>query len=119
MMQYVASADLGVVIYRNINLNNYLCAPTKLYEFVMVGVPVVVSDFPELAAFLDEFPAGRTFDPEQPVSIAAAVNAFFRADEVEHLRCKQALERARRIFTWEQEGQKLLHIFRRPAEMSA
>ncbi|MFC2023737.1 glycosyltransferase, partial [Chloroflexota bacterium] len=26
---YVASADLGIVIYENVNLNNYLCAPTK------------------------------------------------------------------------------------------
>jgi glycosyltransferase involved in cell wall biosynthesis len=74
---YVASADLGVVIYENVNLNNYLCAPLKLYEYVMMRVPVAMCEFPELRNFLGQYPVGVMFDPDDPLSIAQAVNNYF------------------------------------------
>jgi glycosyltransferase involved in cell wall biosynthesis len=107
VMRYVASADLGVVIYRNTNLNNYLCAPTKLYEYLMAEVPVVVSAFPEMLDVLSEYPVGRAFDPEAPTSIAAAVNSVLGEGGDR----RQAFERARHRFTWETESQKLLAVF--------
>jgi glycosyltransferase involved in cell wall biosynthesis len=111
VLQYVASADLGVVIYENVNLNNYLCAPTKLYEFLMASVPVVVSAFPELLHFLREFPVGASFDPSDPESIASAVNATLRASPAERGLRAAAVQEARQIFTWERESAKLLHVF--------
>jgi glycosyltransferase involved in cell wall biosynthesis len=111
VLDYVASADLGVVIYQNINLNNYLCAPTKLYEYLMVGLPVVASNFPEMLDLFSQFPVGRSFDPDDPSSIAAAINAFFRTGDEDRLEIEAAVQRARRQFTWEQESRKLLEIF--------
>jgi glycosyltransferase involved in cell wall biosynthesis len=107
---YVASADLGIVIYENINLNNYLCAPTKLYEFIMMGVPVAACNFPELVEFLEQYPIGPTFDPRDPGSIASAINAFFSEDASARPEVQIAVERARQRFTWEQESLKWLDL---------
>jgi glycosyltransferase involved in cell wall biosynthesis len=114
VQRYVASADLGVVIYRNINLNNYFCAPTKLYEFLMAGVPVVLSHFPEMLEFLEEYPVGAAFDPEDPMSIAVAVNGVLRAGPVETQLRTDAVQHARTHFTWERESHKLLEVFATP-----
>jgi len=113
VLDYVASADLGVVIYQNINLNNYLCAPTKLYEYLMVRLPVVVSAFPEMLDLLGQFPVGRAFDPDDASSIAAAVNAFFRTRDEHRDELDAALAQARRHFTWEHESRNLLEIYDR------
>jgi glycosyltransferase involved in cell wall biosynthesis len=111
MMRHVVGADVGVAIYRNVNLNNYFCAPTKLYEYLMAGVPVVTSAFPELVDFLTEHRVGRTFDPDCPESIAAAVNNVCSTPPaVAEIRTR-AIERVRHEFNWERESQKLLGIF--------
>jgi glycosyltransferase involved in cell wall biosynthesis len=107
---YVASADLGIVIYENVNLNNYLCAPTKLYEFIMMEVPVAVCDFPEMAGFLREHPVGVSFDPRQPRSIADAVNGFLARGADDMLVVQRALEEARQRYTWERESLQWLKL---------
>jgi len=111
IMPYVASADLGVVIYKNINRNNYLCAPTKLYEYFMANVPVVACDFPEICNLLREYPVGLTFNPDEPFSIAAAINAFFRGETIRRLEIGKYLDLARQRFNWEIESPKLLNLF--------
>ncbi len=111
LMLYVASSDLGVVIYRNINLNNYLCAPTKLYEYIMARVPVVASDFPELVNFLKEYPVGLTFNPDDPSSIARAINEFLEAECEGRVQIERSLDLARERFNWEFESQKLSSLF--------
>jgi glycosyltransferase involved in cell wall biosynthesis len=111
MMGYVVGADVGVAIYRNVNLNNYFCAPTKLYEYLMAGVPVVTSAFPELVDFLTEHRVGCTFDPDCPESIAAAVNDVCNTPPpLAEVRAR-AIELVRHEFNWERESQKLLGIF--------
>lgn len=105
---YVSSADLGVVIYDRSNLNNYFCAPMKLYEYVMAGVPIVGCNFPEIVEFLRDYPVGYAFDPSDARSIAESINAVFRRDEGERAKTRQILEEASARFTWEREGDKLL-----------
>jgi glycosyltransferase involved in cell wall biosynthesis len=109
-MPYVASADLGVVIYKNVSLNNYLCAPTKLYEYIMARVPVVACDFPVMRELLDEYPIGFVFDSDDPVSIADAVNRFFRTDSAQRDEMARTLGHARQRFNWEHESQELLQL---------
>ena len=111
IMSYVASADLGVVIYKNINLNNYLCAPTKLYEYFMAGVPVVACDFPEMRSLLEEYPVGHLFDPDTPSSIADAVNEFLSKERDREDELRHTLSLARERFNWEAESRKLLDVF--------
>jgi hypothetical protein len=54
-----AGADVGVIPYRNVGLNNFFTSPNKLFEYCAAGVPVAASRFPELSKVV-EGPAGRT-----------------------------------------------------------
>jgi glycosyltransferase involved in cell wall biosynthesis len=53
---------------------------------------------------------GRTFDPEQPASIAAAVNAILE-DPAEHARVRDNALRAASGFSWEAEVATLLDAY--------
>ena len=107
IMDYVASADLGIVIYQNTNLNNYLCAPTKLYDFIMACVPVAACDFPGVREVFDRYPVGLTFEPESPQSIADAVNGFFSLDAERLAQIHRALDDGRRVLNWDDAAKPL------------
>ncbi len=110
LLSATAGADLGVIPYRNVGLNNFFTSPNKLFEYCAAGVPVVASRFPELVRIVEGRDVGRTFDPESPADIAAAVNAVLGdARELERLRANVA--RIADEFTWERESGTLLDVY--------
>jgi glycosyltransferase involved in cell wall biosynthesis len=112
VVYYCMSASVGVVIVLHTSLNNYYATPNKLYEYISAGLPVVSSDFPALKEVVEGYGLGCTFDPEEPESIAAAINLVLAGEQRYDTMRKNALEAAR-IFNWENESKKLLEIYRR------
>jgi glycosyltransferase involved in cell wall biosynthesis len=111
LLRFTAGADLGVIPYLNVGLNNYYTSPNKLFEYCAAGVPIVASRFPELVKVVDELGIGRTFDPERPDDIAAAVNALLDDTAALHAARRNVAAVAGR-FTWETESEKLLELYR-------
>lgn len=68
-----ASADMGVLLYRNRGRNNYYAAPNKVFEYLFAGLPLVASDFPGLRAMVADHGFGACADPERPDDIARAI----------------------------------------------
>jgi len=112
VVYYSMSASVGVVIYLYTSLNNYYATPNKLYEYIHAGLPVISSDFPALKEVVEGYGLGCTFDPEEPESIAEAINGVLTDEQRYDTMKKNALEAAR-IFNWETESKKLLEIYRR------
>jgi len=110
LLAMTAGADLGVIPYRNVGLNNFYTSPNKLFEYVAAGVPVAASAFPELVKVVEGLELGRTFDPDDPASIAAAVNAILE-DPAEHARRRANAARAAPAFSWEVEVRTLLEAY--------
>jgi glycosyltransferase involved in cell wall biosynthesis len=101
-----ADADIGLIPFLNLGLNNYHSLPTKLFDYLGAGLPVAASDFPDMSSVIQGFKAGSCFDPSDPVSIAAAVREVLDAPEYERIRGHAAEAGAR--FRWENEAEKLL-----------
>jgi len=112
VVYYCMSANMGVVIYLRTSLNNYYATPNKLYEYIHAGLPVVSSDFPALKEVVEGYGLGYTFDPEEPESIAEAINGVL-ADEKRYDTMRRNALEAAGIFNWEMESRKLLEIYRR------
>lgn len=70
---WVVGADVGVMAFQPIAQNNIFGTPNKLFECMAVGVPVVVSDFPEMGRIVRETGVGETCDPADPASIARSI----------------------------------------------
>lgn len=111
LLSYTAAADVGVVALANVDLNCYLGDTNKLFEYLMAGLAVVGSDFPEVRRALlgnGIGPAGALFDPADPASVARALREV--ADDLGTFR--RNAEKLRGTYSWEAESRTLTCLYR-------
>jgi glycosyltransferase involved in cell wall biosynthesis len=114
---WVAGADVGVIAFQPIEANNLLATPNKLFECLAVGVPVVVSDFPEMRAIVDTWGVGATCDPRSPASIADAVRDVLARDRrASFTACRRA---AMERYSWQRQSSRLLEAYDRIGRRAA
>jgi glycosyltransferase involved in cell wall biosynthesis len=110
VIPYAAGAEIGVIPYKGVGLNNYYTTPNKLFDYMAAGVAVAGSRFPEIVRFVEGLGIGVTFNPESPLEIAYSINYVLDDRSIlEHMRAN-AREASGR-FVWEAEQQKLLDIY--------
>lgn len=110
LAHYTAGADVGVIPYEPIGLNNYFTTPNKLFEYIAAGLPVIASDLPELRKVLHGRRVGATFAPVEPSAIARALNAVLGDPELLAQMRANALA-VRGDYTWERQATKLRAIY--------
>lgn len=71
---HLARMHVGVAPYRG--GEPFYFSPLKLYEYMAAGLPVIVSDVGNLAAFVAETGAGRSVHPDDPQALAEALSAL-------------------------------------------
>ena len=102
------SADLGLQLQLNAGLNSYYCAPCKLFQYFMAGLPVLASNFPGMLAIVEGENAGLCADPESPEAIAAAINKILGDDALRETMSANARRVAKEKYRFEIEGKKLI-----------
>jgi glycosyltransferase involved in cell wall biosynthesis len=99
-----------VVLHPEPNLIN--CKPTKLFEYMWAGLPVVASDFPLWREIIQNAGCGLLVDPLNPGEIARAIDYLMahpvEADEMG----RRGRATAKKIFSWESEERTLLDLYR-------
>jgi glycosyltransferase involved in cell wall biosynthesis len=110
---FTASATLGLVLYLNTCRNNYYCAPTKLYEYLMCGIPVVGSAFPGLRRVIEGNKVGAVADPQDSEALAHAINRLLQETEFRRAMGITARQLAKEEWNWEQECCKVRKAYRR------
>jgi len=55
-------ADIGIVTYPFEGLNNIYCAPNKVYEYLMAGIPIISSNQPTIDAISRDYESVHLFD---------------------------------------------------------
>lgn len=102
VVAYARSADVGVAPIQNAGLSYFYSLPNKLFEYVHAGLPVVASDFPEMARLVSDHELGATCDPDDPESIARAI--AYVLDDARHERLAANARATARELTWERES---------------
>ena len=109
-----AEADVGIIPYRPLIINDRLCCPNKLSQYLHAGLMVVANELTFVKSLLAEAKAGLTYDSATPDSFVKIVRRIL--DDPELLRRSQqnALRFARERFNWQIEGEKLYRLYDRP-----
>ena len=108
----LAEADVGLVCL--LRVPNYVDSePTKMFEYMAAGLPVIASDFPAWRRIVEGADCGICVDPEDPSAIAGAIEFMAahpdrRAEMGENGR-RAVLER----YNWAVEGRRLLEAYSR------
>ena len=109
-----ASCHVGLVLQKDLGANTVFAAPIKMYQYLAAGLPVVGSHFPSITRVIEdpERPVGMGADPEDPKSIAAAINSILSDEERLKLFQENALWLAENRYRYDRESKPLIGLYR-------
>ena len=107
---YTCSADLGLCLIKNAGRSFYYSMPNKLFEYLMAGLPVLASDFPEMRRVIAETDAGQVADPGDLEAIRTLVCQMLADGDRRQAYRRAALKGGQR-FNWEREAGRLTRLY--------
>ncbi len=109
---WILGADVGICMIENTSLSYYLAAPSKLYQYMEAGIPVIGSDFPEFRRVFQTADCGLLVNPDDEDEIAAAFLKL--AGDARSRKQKGAAGRkaALETYNWEREKAVLLQALK-------
>ena len=114
LLAYTASADLGLLVYRNsYSPNIQLCLPNKLFEYLMAGLPVLTSELDATAETVRRYGVGDVVRAVEPQGVARAIAALLADRDAWRRLHERALAAARTDLNWEVEQQRVVRLYAR------
>lgn len=107
----ILEADVGLALLHP-DPNYVDSLPTKMFEYMMMGRPVVVSDFPLWRGIVEQAQCGFAVDPLDLEAAAGAVHRLLADSELRGRLGRQGREAVLRTYNWDAEGQRLVELYR-------
>jgi glycosyltransferase involved in cell wall biosynthesis len=111
VFRYLNSAAVGLVC----NQPQYdydFAQPTKLFEYMCAGLPVIASNFHLWKEIVEGNECGVTVDSTDPRQIARAIDYLLGHPEIRRTMGENARRAIREKYNWERESLKLLKLYR-------
>ena len=109
LQRYTAVADVGVSLDKPLHLNYAYSLPNKLFDYIHAGLPVLVSDLPELRRVVDTYKIGMVVSRVEPEEIASSLKQMFDSGKLESWR-KNALMAAQEL-NWQNEQKVIRKVY--------
>jgi glycosyltransferase involved in cell wall biosynthesis len=74
LLEYTASADLGLLLIQPINISKRLTLPNKVFEYMYAGIPFISSNLPEALSIINENNCGDILFNENPKELAKTIS---------------------------------------------
>lgn len=110
VINHLRTADVGLYPLLRSG-NTALSWPTKVFEYLHAGLPMVVSDMPSMAEIVTRHGWGEVFAADDEQAFAAAVQRVLSEPERYQAGLHEPLTREQ--FSWEQQAQTLIAIYDR------
>jgi len=103
-------AAIGFALYKDISFDRVACASAcnKIYEYAACGLPTIVSDFSTYRDYLAHEPWVRFANPDDPQSIATAIQDILHDFEQYRIMCLAARQAFEEKFNFESAFTPLL-----------
>lgn len=103
IVKFTSGADVGLSLIENASLSYYYCLPNKFFEYLQCGVPVIASNFPDMAQVIDSYECGWKVPPS-----ASALKELIRnIDKSDVTKKAECATRAHAYFNWNNESVRL------------
>ena len=108
LLNYTASADIGVCIEENLCKSWDFALPNKMFEYYMANLPIIVSGLYEMKKFVKENNTGYVIDnifdqKEFDVIFEDVINTY--KDKLKNIK------RVKGIYNWEEQEKVLLNVY--------
>ncbi len=107
-------AGLGLSLEEDMGANYHFASPNKVYDYLQAGLPVLVSDLPEMASLVDEYRCGEILEADErtPETLANRIRTIFESPDLWAAYAARSREAAK-VLVWENEQKKLLDLYRK------
>jgi glycosyltransferase involved in cell wall biosynthesis len=112
LFRQLVNADLGLVTYHPLpNMTEAL--PTKIFEYMAVGLPIVASHFPLWKKIVEDSGCGITVDPINAKEMALKIENLLKDGERRAVMSRNGRIAFENQYNWENEEKKLLLAYRK------
>jgi len=111
MMRYTKSADAGLSLDRDTNLNYSFSLPNKLFDYISAGIPVIAGNLQEVRKIIEENECGIIIPDISPTEISKAIIRL-RDDRLLLNKLKQNAFKGSEKLSWERESEKVRTLYR-------
>ena len=114
----ISECDIALVPFQDASISYRYAMPNKLFEAAFAGLPIAVSNLPDMSRFVENFGIGLVMDETDPESIAKTMTRLHAEPEKYRL---VPNERRRMIetFGWDAQVVKLLDLYEDLGEATA
>jgi glycosyltransferase involved in cell wall biosynthesis len=105
-------AHLGVSLERNMGQSYFYALPNKVFDYIHAGIPLLVSDFPEMRNVVMKYSCGLCIDPENEETLGRVLDRMLNDEESRKIWKANSLK-AREELCWEKEQLKLEGVFKK------
>ncbi len=107
---YTRCASIGVSLDKDTSINYRYSLPNKIFDYMMAGVPQLVSDLPEPVRVIEKYNTGLILPDHNPGEIARSIRQMLSDTRSWELWHKNSLEAAREL-CWEKEEQTVKDLY--------
>ena len=111
MPTHYRRADVGLALFEP-HTNYRRSLPTKFYEYLHYGLPLLCSDVPLWRRFVEQHACGAVVPPGEPSAVLDVLNEW-QAHPERYWQCAENARAAAPQYRWETMGERLVNLYRR------
>ena len=102
-------ANIGVSLEEDLGLSYHYALPNKIFDYVQAGVPVLVSDLPEMRSVVEKYKIGAIVINRDKIRLAEQIQTILKGDK---LNWNKNLDVASKELNWSIEKLLLKNIIK-------
>ncbi len=108
VLEYTSSANFGLSIIEDICLSYRYSLPNKMFEYMMVKIPLIVSNLPQMREVVEDYGVGVVVKSNSVEGIRESIREALELDRDE---LEENLNRAREVFNWQNQERVLVELY--------
>jgi glycosyltransferase involved in cell wall biosynthesis len=112
LLDMLGKARVGVVPFLPA-ANHTDCQPTKLFEYMIAGLPVVATSLLQLGKIVNDAQCGILVEPGNPQAMADAIQWLLEHPEEARAMGERGRQAILQTYNWNSQAQVLLQLYRR------
>lgn len=92
--------------------NHVDAEPTKVFEYMAAGLPVIASNLPRIERIVNRHSCGLCVAPDDPAAIRAAILKIVDDDQLAEEMGRNGRRAVTEEYHWETQGEKLVGLYR-------
>jgi len=105
-------ADVGIIPYEPLSLNNKYCCPNKLSQYMQAGLAILSNNLQYIKDIMGTYKCGISYDSLDKATIVKRINYYLEHKDLLKKHKKNALYAGRHDFNWQAYEQKFLGIYK-------